>query len=170
MEASQPFGGQCPRLPLKNETGTNPYYWTLTDPRGAIILNKWRLNKCYNSIITIHVFWYVLSLSLFLTVSARAYQKHVLHGQESVSIFLLVSHCKYCCMLYHFQVIYLRQRRRHVFVHVCLFVSLSLCQQDYSKTHAWICMKYCVSTNVITWTNWLTFEPHLAGLARDLID
>jgi len=26
MEASQPFGGQCPRLPLKNETGTNPYY------------------------------------------------------------------------------------------------------------------------------------------------
>ena len=52
MEASQPFGGQCPRLPLKNETGTNPYYWTVTDPRGAIILNKWRLNKCYNSIIT----------------------------------------------------------------------------------------------------------------------
>ena len=26
MEASQPFGGQCPRLPLQNETGTNPYY------------------------------------------------------------------------------------------------------------------------------------------------
>jgi len=26
MEASQPFGCQCPRLPLKNETGTNPYY------------------------------------------------------------------------------------------------------------------------------------------------
>ena len=26
MEASQPFGGQYPRLPLKNETGTNPYY------------------------------------------------------------------------------------------------------------------------------------------------
>ena len=26
VEASQPFGGQCPRLPLKNETGTNPYY------------------------------------------------------------------------------------------------------------------------------------------------
>jgi len=22
----QPFSGQCPRLPLKNETGTNPYY------------------------------------------------------------------------------------------------------------------------------------------------
>ena len=29
-------------------TGTNPYSWTLTDPRGGIILNKWRLNKCYN--------------------------------------------------------------------------------------------------------------------------
>ena len=38
--------------PIKNETGTNPYYRTLTDPRGAIIVNKWRLIKCYNSIIT----------------------------------------------------------------------------------------------------------------------
>ena len=26
----QPFGGQCPRLPLKNETGTNPYYWRVS--------------------------------------------------------------------------------------------------------------------------------------------
>ena len=26
-------------------TGTNPYYWALTDPRGGIILNK-----CYNAI------------------------------------------------------------------------------------------------------------------------
>ena len=26
-------------------TGTNPYYWALTDPRGSIILNK-----CYNTI------------------------------------------------------------------------------------------------------------------------
>jgi len=33
----QPFGGQCPRLPLKNETGTNPYYWTVTDPRGGVL-------------------------------------------------------------------------------------------------------------------------------------
>ena len=33
----QPFDGQCPRLPLKNETGTNPYYWTLTDPRGGVL-------------------------------------------------------------------------------------------------------------------------------------
>jgi len=33
----QPFGGQCPRIPLKNETGTNPYYWTLTDPRGRVL-------------------------------------------------------------------------------------------------------------------------------------
>jgi len=24
---------------------------------------------------------------------------------------------------------------------------------------AWICMKRCVSTDVGTWTNWLTFEP-----------
>jgi len=38
---------------------------------------------------------------------------------------------------------------------VCLFV----CEKDYSKTPAWIWMKCCVSTNVGTRTNWLTFEP-----------
>ena len=35
---------------------------------------------------------------------------------------------------------------------------LSVCEQDYSKTPAWIWMKCCVSTDVGTWTNWLTFE------------
>jgi len=41
----------------------------------------------------------------------------------------------------------------------CLFVSrLSVCQ-DYLKTRAWIWMKCCVSTDVGTWTNCLTFEP-----------
>ena len=39
------------------------------------------------------------------------------------------------------------------------FVCLSVCVQDYSKTRAW--MKCCVSTDVGTWTNWLTFEPDL---------
>ena len=43
----------------------------------------------------------------------------------------------------------------NVFAHVCL----SVCQQDYSKTRAWIWMKCCVSTDVGTWTNWLIFEP-----------
>ena len=38
--------------------------------------------------------------------------------------------------------------------HVCL----SVCVQDYSKTHACIWIKCCVSTDVGTWTNWLTFE------------
>jgi len=38
-------------------------------------------------------------------------------------------------------------------------VCLSVCEQDYSKTHAWIWMKCCVSTDVGTWTNWSTFEP-----------
>ena len=38
-------------------------------------------------------------------------------------------------------------------------VCLSVCQQDYSKTRGWIWMKCCVSTDVGTWTNWLTFEP-----------
>jgi len=35
-----------------------------------------------------------------------------------------------------------------------------VCVQDYSKTRAWIWMKCCVSTDVGTWTNWLTFEPN----------
>ena len=37
----------------------------------------------------------------------------------------------------------------------CLFVCLS----DYSKTHGWIWIKCCVSTDVGTRRNWLTFEP-----------
>jgi len=41
------------------------------------------------------------------------------------------------------------------FVSVCL----SVCVQDYSKWRAWIWMKCYVSTDVGTWTNWLTFEP-----------
>ena len=44
-----------------------------------------------------------------------------------------------------------------MFLHV--FVCLTVCQQDYSKTRAWIWMKCCVSTDVGTWTNLLTFEP-----------
>ena len=43
---------------------------------------------------------------------------------------------------------------------VCLSVCLSVCKQDYSKMRAWI-WKCCVSTDVGTWTNWLTFEPNL---------
>ena len=57
---------------------------------------------------------------------------------------------------------YLRQRRRYtvyVFARVRLSVCLFVCVQDYSKRRAWIWMKCCVSTDVGTWTNWLTFEP-----------
>jgi len=39
-------------------------------------------------------------------------------------------------------------------------------QQDYSKTLAWIWMKCCMSTDVGTWTNWLTFEPELDCFLR----
>ena len=39
------------------------------------------------------------------------------------------------------------------------FVCLSVCEQDYLKTRAWIWMTCCVSTDVGTWTNWLTFAP-----------
>ena len=42
---------------------------------------------------------------------------------------------------------------------LCLFVCLSVCQQDYSKTRAWIWMKCCLSRDVGTQTNLLTFEP-----------
>jgi len=55
----------------------------------------------------------------------------------------------------------MRQMRRYTvcFSRVCLFVCLSVYEQDYSKTRAWIWIKCCVSTDVGTWTNWLTFEP-----------
>jgi len=42
---------------------------------------------------------------------------------------------------------------------ICFCPCLSVCQQDYSKTRAWIWMKCSMSTDVGTWTNWLTFEP-----------
>jgi len=39
-------------------------------------------------------------------------------------------------------------------MHLPAFVfCLSVCEQDYSKTRAWIWMKCCVSTDVATWTN-----------------
>ena len=47
----------------------------------------------------------------------------------------------------------------YVFAHVRLSVCLSVSLQDYSKTRACIWMKCCVSTDVGTWTNCLTFEP-----------
>jgi len=40
----------------------------------------------------------------------------------------------------------------------CLPVCLSV-SEITQKTRAWIWMKCCVSTDVGTWTNWLTFEP-----------
>jgi len=44
---------------------------------------------------------------------------------------------------------------------VCLFVCLSVCLlARVLKMHAWIWIKCCVSTDVGTWTNWLTFEPY----------
>ena len=37
-------------------TGTNPYYWALTDPRGGIILNK-----CYNTITGTNPYYWALT-------------------------------------------------------------------------------------------------------------
>ena len=47
----------------------------------------------------------------------------------------------------------------YVFARAPAFVCLTVCVQDYSKRRAWIWIKCCVSTDVGTWTNWLTFEP-----------
>jgi len=57
---------------------------------------------------------------------------------------------------------YLWQRRRCMFLptFVCLSVCLSV-SKITQKMRAWIWMKCCVSTDVGTWMNWLTFEPDL---------
>jgi len=54
-----------------------------------------------------------------------------------------------------------RRRYNYVFARACLSVCLFVCEQNYSKTRAWMWMKCCVSTDVGTWTNWLTFESDL---------
>jgi len=62
--------------------------------------------------------------------------------------------------VYH--IIYIRQRRRYMFSPARLrsFVCLSVCLcTRLLKTRACIWMKCCVSTDIGTWTNWLTFEP-----------
>ena len=63
--------------------------------------------------------------------------------------------------LQDFCLIYLQQWRRYMFSpsRPRLFVCLSVCVQDYSKARASTWIKCCVSTDVGTWTNWLTFEP-----------
>jgi len=44
-----------------------------------------------------------------------------------------------------------------VFARVCFSVCLSV--SKITQTRAWTWMKCCVSTDVGTWTNRLTFEP-----------
>ena len=64
--------------------------------------------------------------------------------------------CWCCCCCY-----LLPPTKEEVYVFACvrLSVCLSVCEQNYSKTPALIWMKCCMSTDVGTWTNWLTFEP-----------
>jgi len=64
--------------------------------------------------------------------------------------------CEWICNV-HVLPFYLQQKRRYMVSPT--FVCLSVCVQDYSKRCAWIWMKCCLSTDVGTWTNWLTFEP-----------
>ena len=47
----------------------------------------------------------------------------------------------------------------NVFARVRLSVCLSVSKTQLLKMCAWIWMKCCVSADVRTWTNWLTFEP-----------
>jgi len=69
--------------------------------------------------------------------------------QQYICIFSLFWRIKLpACLLY-----------RHVYVRTPALVCLSVCMQDYSKTRVWVWMKCCVSTDVGTWSNWLTFEP-----------
>ena len=63
-----------------------------------------------------------------------------------------------CVVLYNYNYLPPTTEERYVFARAPAFVCLSVCVQDYSKTRAWIWMKCCVSTDVGTWTNWLTFE------------
>ena len=79
-------------------------------------------------------------------------------NRKPVCDFLLVFRCNYVPIFYRFRelTIYLPPTTD------CwrLFVCLSVCVQDYSKTRGLIWMKCCVSTNVGTWRNLLTFEPN----------
>jgi len=69
---------------------------------------------------------------------------------------LAVAGIHFIVIIYH----YLPPTKEEVYVFACThaFVCLSVCVQDYSKTRSWIWMKCCMSTDVGTWTNWLTFE------------
>ena len=42
---------------------------------------------------------------------------------------------------------------------VCLSACLPVCLLARLLKNVWIWMKFCVSTDIGTWTNWLTFEP-----------
>jgi len=61
-------------------------------------------------------------------------------------VYVCTLYCNYSCLAH-----YLPPTKEEV--------NASVCQQDYAKTHAWIWMKCCVSTDVWTWTNRLSFEP-----------
>jgi len=81
----------------------------------------------------------------------------------SVQTHLVLVCCIKCLRIFgpkvlYKSVIYLRQWRRYMFLSAR--PSSIVCVQDYSKMSAWIWMKCCVSTDVGTWKNWLTFEPN----------
>ena len=50
------------------------------------------------------------------------------------------------------------QHHKHCLGIIIIIIIIINLRQDYSKTRAWIWMKCCVSTDVGTSTNWLTFE------------
>ena len=83
---------------------------------------------------------------------------------NNIDFFHMRYSAMYHSLSYKYLLLFLRPTTEEVYVFarapafVCLSVCLSVCVQDYSKTSAWIWIKCCVSTDVGTWTNWLTFK------------
>ena len=109
------------------------------------------------AVVTVHPSCRCLSLPELMATATDWIISH------SPLVFLVSSRLKSSLLSYkckRYLIVYLRQRRRYMSSPSRLrsFVCLSVCVQDYSKTRAWICMKCCMSIDVGTWMNWLTFE------------
>jgi len=74
---------------------------------------------------------------------------------QSVNMTLALARCLYSIGLRATELITSDKEEVNVFARVCLSVCMLA---RLLKTRAWIWMKCCVSTDVGTWTNWLTFE------------
>ena len=62
-------------------------------------------------------------------------------------------------LIYLLSICHLLPTKEEVNVFACVRLSVCLWER-LLKMHAWIWMKCCMSTDVGTWTNWVTFEPN----------